>query len=72
MPEESNENYIPTLNKKELVISKKQIEISLKDIKDNVFDALIIRTLPNTIQKNIQITCKLARIFYYRSNGIYC
>ena len=51
LPEESNENYIPTLNKKELVISKKQIEISLKDIKDNVFDALIIRTLPNTIQK---------------------
>ena len=50
-PETSKENYRPPLNSEDLVITKKELEGKLKNTNFNFFDALIIRTSPNTSQK---------------------
>ena len=50
-PKNAKENYIPPLNPKDLVITKKQLEQKLKNINPNYLSALIIRTLPNTNDK---------------------
>ena len=49
--EKSNENYIPKLNPEDLVITKKQLKLKMKNIDSNFLQALIIRTLPNSERK---------------------
>jgi len=46
-PENTNENYIPRLNKEDLVITKQALEDKLKIITPTFLKALIVRTLPN-------------------------
>ena len=47
-PKNTNENYIPKLNKDDLVITKKSLELELKNVDPCLLNGLVIRTLPNT------------------------
>ncbi|MBT6699546.1 MAG: hypothetical protein HOB15_03975, partial [Flavobacteriales bacterium] len=46
-PRSTNENYIPNLNAEDLVITKEDLELHLKDANSEFLRGLIIRTLPN-------------------------
>jgi len=46
-PRGTDENYIPNLNTEDLVITKKDLELHLKDVNSKFLKGLIIRTLPN-------------------------
>ena len=46
-PKSTNENYIPDLNTEDLVITKEDLELHLKDANSEFLRGLIIRTLPN-------------------------
>ena len=46
-PKNTNENYTPDLNKEDLVITKEDLELHLKDVNSKFLRGLIIRTLPN-------------------------
>ncbi|HIE74437.1 MAG TPA: cyclase family protein, partial [Flavobacteriales bacterium] len=46
-PKMTNENYIPILNTENLVITKEDLELHLKDVNSKFLRGLIIRTLPN-------------------------
>jgi len=50
-PKSTNENYIPDLNTEDLVITKEDLELQLKDINSEFLKGLIIRTLPNSETK---------------------
>lgn len=50
-PRNTTENYTPDLNKEDLVITKEDLEMQLKDINPVFLQALIIRTLPNSDNK---------------------
>lgn len=63
-PKHSKENYIPKMNDDDLVITKQDIELELKDINYNFLDALIIRTLPNNDSKKSQDYLKESSCFF--------
>ena len=46
-PKSTDEKYIPNLNTEDLVITKEDLELHLKDINSKFLKGLIIRTLPN-------------------------
>ena len=50
-PKSSNENYNPKLSKEDLVITKNQLEIKLKNTDFNFLKGLVVRTLPNSEKK---------------------
>ena len=50
-PKRTDENYIPTLNTEDLVITKEDLEFQLKDVSPEFLQGLIIRTLPNSESK---------------------
>jgi len=50
-PKTTTENYTPDLNKEDLVITKEDLEMQLKDINPAFLQGLIIRTLPNSDNK---------------------
>ena len=47
-PKSTNENYIPYLNNDDLVITKEDLELQLKDIDLGFLKGVVIRTLPNS------------------------
>ena len=51
LPKKSSETYNPKLTAEDLVITKQEIEMKLKDVDSDFLDALIIRTLPNSEDK---------------------
>ena len=50
-PVTCQESYIPKLDSEDLVITKKMLEEKLKDVSNLFLEGLIVRTLPNTIDK---------------------
>ncbi len=50
-PKSSDENYNPKLNLEDLVITHKALEKELKNINASFLKAIIIRTLPNNVEK---------------------
>ena len=50
-PRSTDENYIPNLNTEDLVITKEDLELQLKDVSFEFLKGLIIRTLPNSESK---------------------
>ena len=50
-PRSTDENYIPNLNTEDLVITKEDLELHLKDVNSKFLKGLIIRTLPNSESK---------------------
>ena len=50
-PRNTTENYTPDLNKEDLVITKEDLEMQLKNINPAFLQGLIIRTLPNSDNK---------------------
>ena len=46
-PKSTSENYIPSLNSEDLVITKEDLDLKLKDIDLRFLKGVIIRTLPN-------------------------
>jgi arylformamidase len=50
-PKNTNENYTPKLNADDLVITKEDLELQLKDINPAFLQGLIIRTIPNLENK---------------------
>jgi len=50
-PKPTAENYTPTLNIEDLVITKEDLELHLKDVNSEFLRGLIIRTLPNSESK---------------------
>ena len=50
-PRSTDENYIPNLNTEDLVITKEDLELHLKDVSFEFLKGLIVRTLPNSESK---------------------
>lgn len=50
-PKSTIENYTPALNKEDLVITKEDLKIQLKEVNVEFLKAIIIRTLPNYKEK---------------------
>ena len=50
-PKGTNENYIPNINTEDLVITKEDLELQLKDAISDFLNCLIVRTLPNSESK---------------------
>ena len=50
-PKSTNENYIPCLNNDDLVITKEDLELQLKDVNPGFLKGVVIRTLPNSESK---------------------
>ena len=50
-PERLKENYNPPLNSEDLVITRRNLQEKINASSSNYLDALIVRTLPNSIQK---------------------
>ena len=50
-PSGTNETYIPPINTEDLVITKSDLELQLKDVNCDFLEGLIIRTLPNSSSK---------------------
>lgn len=50
-PKKTNENYKPLLNEEDLVITKQELEKSLRDSNSAFLKAIVIRTLPNSETK---------------------
>ncbi len=51
MPKNTNEHYIPNLNPEDLVVTKKSLELELKNADSLFLNGLVIRTLPNSQSK---------------------
>ena len=51
IPKSTSENYIPYLDAQDLVITKEDLKLQLKDINPKFLRGLIIRTLPNSESK---------------------
>ena len=63
-PKKTSENYTPNLNKEDLVITKKDLELQLKDINPAFLQALIVRTIPNLENKKSRDYMKVAPAFF--------
>ncbi|MEC7864016.1 MAG: cyclase family protein [Bacteroidota bacterium] len=63
-PKSAEENYIPALNTEDLVITKEDLELQLKDINSAFLRGLIIRTLPNFESKRSRDYMKDAPAFF--------
>ena len=50
-PKSTDENYKPELNSDDIVITKQDLEVQLKDIDSEFLKGVIIRTLPNSESK---------------------
>ena len=50
-PKSTDENYIPNLNAEDLVISKEDLELQLRNVNSEFLKGLIVRTLPNLESK---------------------
>ena len=62
-PKSTDENYIPTLNTEDLVITKEDLELQLRDVDSEFLKGLIIRTLPNSESKKSRDYMKEAPAF---------
>ena len=62
-PKSTDENYIPNLNTEDLVITKEDLELHLKDANSEFLRGLIIRTLPNYESKKSRDYMKEAPAF---------
>ena len=62
-PKITDENYIPNLNVEDVVITKKDLELLLKDANSEFLRGLIIRTLPNYESKKSRDYMKEAPAF---------
>ena len=63
-PKKTSENYTPNLNKEDLVITKKDLELQLKDLNPAFLQALIVRTIPNLENKKSRDYMKVAPAFF--------
>ena len=63
-PETTNEKYIPPLDPNDLVITKKTLERQLHEINPVFLKGLIIRTLPNLIEKKEKDYMKTPPAFF--------
>jgi kynurenine formamidase len=63
-PRNTTENYTPDLNKEDLVITKEDLELQLKDINPAFLQGLIIRTLPNSDNKKSRDYMKVSPAFF--------
>jgi len=63
-PKPTAENYTPELNAKDLVITKEDLELHLKDVNSEFLRGLIIRTLPNSESKKSRDYMKEAPAFF--------
>ena len=63
-PKKTSENYTPNLNKEDLVITKEDLELQLKDLNPAFLQALIVRTTPNLENKKSRDYMKVAPPFF--------
>ena len=63
-PKSTNENYIPSLNSEDLVITKEDLELQLKEVNPGFLKGIIIRTLPNCESKKNKDYMKAAPAFF--------
>jgi len=63
-PRNTTENYTPDLNKEDLVITKEDLELKLKDINPAFLQGLIVRTTPNFEDKKSRDYMKVAPAFF--------
>ena len=63
-PKSTDENYIPALKTEDLVITKEDLELQLKDVNSEFLRGLIIRTLPNSESKKSRDYMKEAPAFF--------
>ena len=63
-PKNTTENYIPDLNKEDLVITKEDLESQLKDIDPAFLQGLIVRTTPNFEDKKSRDYMKVTPAFF--------
>jgi kynurenine formamidase len=63
-PRNTTENYTPGLNKEDLVITKEDLELQLRDINPAFLQGLIVRTLPNSESKKSRDYMKVAPAFF--------
>jgi len=63
-PRNTTENYTPDLNKEDLVITKDDLELKLKDVDPAFLQGLIVRTIPNLENKKSRDYMKFAPAFF--------
>jgi arylformamidase len=63
-PRNTTEHYTPDLNKEDLVITKEDLELQLKDINPAFLQGLIVRTLPNSDNKKSRDYMKVSPAFF--------
>jgi len=63
-PRNTTENYTPDLNKEDLVITKEDLELQLKDMDPAFLQGLIVRTIPNLKNKKSRDYMKVAPAFF--------
>ena len=64
-PKSTNENYIPCLNNDDdLVITKEDLELQLKDVNPGFLKGVVIRTLPNSESKKNKDYMKVDPAFF--------
>ena len=63
-PRNTTENYTPDLKKEDLVITKEDLELQLKDIDPAFLQGLIVRTIPNLKNKKSRDYMKVAPAFF--------
>ena len=63
-PKSTNENYIPCLNNDDLVITKEDLELQLKDVNLGFLKGVVIRTLPNSESKKNKDYMKAEPAFF--------
>jgi kynurenine formamidase len=63
-PKNTSENYKPKLNSDDMVITKEDLELQLKDVDPAFLNAVIIRTLPNSESKKTRDYTKDTSTFF--------
>ena len=63
-PKITDENYIPSLNAEDLVITKEDLELQLKDMPPEFLKGLIIRTIPNLESKKSRDYMQVSAAFF--------
>ena len=63
-PKSTNENYIPYLNNDDLVVTKEDLELQLKDVNPGFLKGVVIRTLPNSESKKNKDYMKVDPAFF--------
>jgi len=63
-PKKTTENYIPNLNTEDIVITKEDLQLQLKDVNTQFVRGLIIRTLPNYESKKSRDYMEEAPAFF--------